>query len=382
VRGKGRNRRTVERTRELWIMRADGRFQRRLKKLSEAASAPAWSPDGRRVAFAMGRDGRRGLFVVRTNGRGLRRIASAGADARSIDWQPRGGDPVIAAAGDIACDPGNERFAVGLGTASACHMLQTSDLMMKMDLSAILPLGDTQYEDGTLDKHLRSFHPTWGRLKSLMRPVVGNHEYRVPGAAGYFDYFNGVGVHDGPAGPRDKGYYSYDLGKWHLVALNSQCSHPTADNPNAGDCAAGSPQEQWLRADLAANPARCTLAYMHHPLLSSGLRDFNSRVQPLFQALYDAGVDVLLTGHDHAYERFAPMDAAANRDGARGVRQFVAGLGGKNQQRQLHSLANTEVRENTAFGVLELTLRPSGYEWQYVAEPGSPFTDAGANACH
>jgi acid phosphatase type 7 len=382
VRGKGRNRRTVERTRELWIMRADGRFQRRLKKLGEAASAPAWSPDGRRVAFAMGRDGRRGLFVVRTNGRGLRRIASAGADARSIDWQPRGGDPVIAAAGDIACDPGNERFAVGLGTANACHMLQTSDLMMKMDLSAILPLGDTQYEDGTLDKHLRSFHPTWGRLKSLMRPVVGNHEYRVPGAAGYFDYFNGVGVHDGPAGPRDKGYYSYDLGKWHLVALNSQCSHPTADNPNAGDCAAGSPQEQWLRADLAANPARCTLAYMHHPLLSSGLRDFNSRVQPLFQALYDAGVDVLLTGHDHAYERFAPMDAAANRDGARGVRQFVAGLGGKNQQRQLHSLANTEVRENTAFGVLELTLRPSGYEWQYVAEPGSPFTDAGANACH
>jgi Tol biopolymer transport system component len=376
-RGRG-----ADRVRELWVMRADGRFQRRLAKLGSGVTAAAWSPDGRRVAFAMGREGRRALFVVRTNGRGLRRIASAGTDARSLDWQPRGGDPVIAAAGDIACDPGAGRFATGLGTSTACHMLQTSDLLMRMDLSAILPLGDEQYEDGTLDKFLRSFHLTWGRLKSLMRPVVGNHEYRVPGAAGYFDYFNGVGIPDGPAGPRDKGYYSYDLGRWHIVALNSQCSHPTNDNPYAADCQAGSAQEQWLRADLAANPSRCTLAYWHHPLISAGLPNLNAAVQPLYQALYDGGVDVLLTGHDHGYERFAPMDPALNRDATRGVRQFVVGSGGKSHEERQLPQPNSEVRENLTFGVLKLTLRPNAYQWEFVPEAGATFADAGANDCH
>ena len=253
-------------------MRANGSHARRLRKLPAGVSSPAWSPDGRSIAFAMGRPGRRGLFTIRTTGGALRQVASGAADPRAIDWQPRGGDPVIAAAGDIACDPDLTRFATGLGTSDACHMLATSDLMMKMDLSAILPLGDLQYENGTLDKFQRSFDPTWGRLKAQMRPAVGNHEYRTPGAAGYFDYFNGPGVSDGPAGPRDKGYYSYDLGSWHVVTLNSQCAHPPADNPYANDCAPGSPQEQWLRADLAAHPAACTLAYWHHPLLSSVCR--------------------------------------------------------------------------------------------------------------
>ena len=226
-------------------------------------------------------------------------MVTGAAGARALDWQPRGGaDPVIAAAGDIACDPGSARFDTGLGTRVNCHMLQVSDVMMNMELSAILPLGDTQYEDGTLDKFLRSFEPTWGRLKGIMRPVVGNHEYRVPGAQGYFDYFNGVGQANGPAGPTGLGYYSYDLGSWHLIALNSQCSHPPAA-PQRADCAPGSAQEQWLRADLAAHPNRCTLAYWHHPLYSSGIAGFNDAVQPLFRALYEAGADVLLTGHDH-----------------------------------------------------------------------------------
>ena len=350
----------------------------RLAILAAACAAP----DGRRIAFAMGRDGRRGLFVIRSDGRRLRRIASAGTDARSLDWQPAGGDPVVAAAGDIACDPDAARFATGLGTSGNCHMLQTSDLLMKMDLSAVIPLGDLQYEDGKLDKFRRSFEPTWGRLKPLMRPAVGNHEYRDPGAAGYFDYFNGPGEADGPAGPRDKGYYSYDLGEWHVVTLNSQCAHPTADNPYSGDCRAGSPQEQWLRAELAANANRCTLAVWHHPWFSSGIAAVNDAVQPLVQALHEGGADVLLTGHDHGYERFAPMDANVNRDGPRGVRQFVVGSGGKNHEDRDAVRPNSEVREDLTFGVLKLTLRPSGYLWEFVAEAGAAFTDAGATACH
>ena len=378
---KGKRKRREPRLRELWVMRANGSRARRLKKLRAGVSSPAWSPDGRAIAFAMGRTGRRGLFTIRTTGHGLRQVASAAADPRAIDWQPRGGDPVIAAAGDIACDPGLTRFGTGLGTQDACHMIQTSDLMMKMDVAAVLPLGDLQYENGELEKFQRSFDPTWGRLKAQMHPVVGNHEYRTPGAAGYFDYFNGPGVFDGPAGPRDKGYYSYDLGAWHVVTLNSQCSHPPADNPYRNDCKAGSPQEQWLRADLAAHQARCTLAVWHHPWFSSGLASVNDAVQPLFQALYDNGVDVLLTGHDHGYERFAPMDTAFNRDPARGVRQFVVGTGGKNEETHRYPQPNSEVRGQGSFGVLELTLRPSAYTWEFKRDGGT-FEDSGANACH
>ena len=379
---KGRKRRRpAPRLRELWVMRANGAKARRLKQLPADVSAPAWSPDGRLIAFAMGPSGRRGLYTIRSTGHGVHQVGSRAADPRAIDWQPRGGDPVIAAAGDIACDPGLTRFATGLGTSDACHMIKTSDLLMKLDVAAILPLGDLQYENGELDKFQRSFDPTWGRLKAQMRPAVGNHEYRTAGAAGYFDYFNGPGVADGPAGPRDKGYYSYDLGAWHVVTLNSQCSHPAADNPYENDCAAGSPQEQWLRADLAAHPARCTLAAWHHPWFSSGLAGRNDAVQPLIQALYDNNVDVLLTGHDHGYERFAPMDAAANRDGPRGVRQFVVGTGGKNKEPDLVFQPNSEVRENTSFGVLKMTLRPGAYLWEFMPDGGSS-RDAGANACH
>jgi Tol biopolymer transport system component len=370
------------RVRELWVMRADGSKARELATLPSGAGSPVFSPDGRRIAFTMGKYGRRALYVIRSgDGRGLKRLAAAGADARAVDWQPRGGDPVVAAAGDIACDPDLGPFSTGLGTRTACHMLQTSDLLMKMDLSTVIPLGDLQYEDGTLDKFQRSFGLTWGRLKAQMRPVVGNHEYRMPGAAGYFDYFNGPGVADGPAGPRDKGYYSYDVDTWHVVTLNSQCSDPTPGNPYTHDCDAGSPQEQWLRDDVARHPARCTLAVWHHPLFSSGIEARNDHVRPLFQALYEAGVDVLLTGHDHGYERFAPMDAVGNRDGALGVRQFVVGSGGKNHQPVRAAQPNSEVRNGDSFGVLELDLRPTAYRWQFVADGGT-FTDAGANSCH
>jgi hypothetical protein len=165
------------------------------------------------------------------------------------------------------------------------------------------------------------------------------------------------------------------------VTLNSQCSHPPADNPYKQDCAAGSPQEQWLRADLAAHPSRCTLAVWHHPWFSAGLAGVNDRVQPLFQALYDNGVELLLTGHDHGYERFAPMDGGYNRDPALGVRQFVIGTGGKNEEMRRYPQPNSEVRAEGGFGVLELTLRPNAYKWEFMGDGGS-FADSGANACH
>jgi predicted RNA-binding protein with RPS1 domain len=217
-------------------------------------------------------------------------------------------------------------------------------------------------------------------MRALMHPVVGNHEYRTPGAAGYFDYFDGPGQPDGPAGPRATGYYSFDIGSWHVVALNSECSEPTSP-ATRGDCAAGSPQERWLRADLAAHPSRCTLAMWHHPLMSSGIPGFNVSVQPLFQALYDGGVDVLLTGHDHGYERFAPMDAAGNRDGAAGVRQFVVGSGGKNHELRVAPQPNSEVRNVTDFGVfvgveegIDGLVHVSDISWnERIKHPGEKF---------
>jgi hypothetical protein len=357
--------------REVFVMRADGSHVRRLTRMPRGVTSPAWSPDGRRIAFGMGRRGRRALHVMRSDGRGARRVASGASDPRSIDWQPVGGDPIVAAAGDIACDPASKRFG---GTRIECRHRQTSDLLLRMELSAVLMLGDAQYAQGTLSNFMLSFHPSWGRLKSLIRPAVGNHEYADPGAAGYFDYFNGAGRPDGPAGPRAAGHYSFDLGDWHVVALNSQC--------DVVACAAGSAQERWLRADLAAHPARCTLAFWHHPLMSSGIRGLNSSMQALWQALYDAGVDLALTGHDHAYERFAPIDPALNRDPARGIRQLVVGTGGRDHRAAIEPKPHSEVRNDDTFGILELRLRPNGYFWTFVPEGRGTFTDSGANACH
>jgi hypothetical protein len=175
-------------------------------------------------------------------------------------------DPVIAAAGDIACDPGSSYFNGAAGDATHCRQLATSNVLASGSYAQVLPLGDIQYEDGTLTKFQSSYDPSWGRLRSISRPAVGNHEYQS-GGGGYFDYFNGVGNLTGPAGDRSKGYYSFDVdlpsgSRWHLVALNSECTAPNAGSVGQlGACDVGSAQEQWLKADLAANPAVCTLAY-------------------------------------------------------------------------------------------------------------------------
>ncbi|MDX6647459.1 MAG: hypothetical protein QOK40_3186, partial [Miltoncostaeaceae bacterium] len=209
-----------------------------------------------------------------------------------------GGDPVIAAAGDIACDPSSGDFAGGNGVAGACRQGATADLLGSAPLAAVLALGDSQYESATASGYARSFDPSWGRYRGLIRPAVGNHEYLTSGAAAYFDYFGGA------AGSRASGYYSHDVGAWHLIALNSNCSR-------VGGCGPGSAQERWLRADLAAHPARCTLAYWHHPRFSSGPHGSTASMAPIWTALVEGGADVVLSGHDHDYERFAPLDAAS-----------------------------------------------------------------------
>ena len=287
-------------------------------------------------------------------------------------------DPVIAAAGDIACDPNSDFFNGGEGDPTHCRELYTSDLLLG-GVAAVLPLGDDQYENGALSKFQESYDRSWGRVKSITRPAIGNHEYGsgsgTPVGSDYFDYFNGPGVATGPAGDRTKGYYSFDIGSWHLLALNSACSQ-------VGGCGPGSPQEQWLREDLAAHSNACTLAYWHHPLFSSGGIGNNSSMEPIWQALYDAGADVVLSGHDHNYERFAPQDPSGVADPSYGLREFVVGTGGKSLLAWGTIKPNSLVRQNSTYGVLKLTLRADGYEWGFTPELGKSFTDSGSASCH
>jgi chitodextrinase len=286
------------------------------------------------------------------------------------------GDRVIAAAGDISCDPASSSYNGGLGTATRCRQKYTSDLLVGGGFDAVLPLGDNQYTSGTLSQYQTAFEPSWGRVKSLLHPVPGNHEYRTSGAAGYFDYFNGTGNSSGPAGERTRGYYSWNLGSWHMVALNSSCHA-------VGGCGPGSPQEQWLRADLAAHPASCTLAYWHHPRFTSAVSSHDDgATAALWQALYEARADVVLTGHSHMYERFAPQDPSGAADPASGIRQFVVGTGGE----VLHPFGgfaspNSGARQNNTYGVLRLVLRENDYEWRFLPEAGKTYSDSGADVC-
>jgi hypothetical protein len=229
-------------------------------------------------------------------GAGLHRTAipaAPAAPAERLATRRQAAPPVIAAAGDVACDPAGPSFHGGKGVADACHMDATAKLLLDLDPVVVLTLGDNQYENGTLAKFRRSYHLSWGRLKARTRPAPGNHDYETAGAAGYFDYFGAA------AGHRSTGYYSFDVGAWHLIALNSECAH-------VGGCGKGSRQERWLRADLATHPTRCTLAYWHKPRFSSGMHGNDATYDALWQALYAAGADVVLVGHDHDYERFAP----------------------------------------------------------------------------
>jgi hypothetical protein len=281
-------------------------------------------------------------------------------------------DPVIAAAGDIACD--------SAGTTNPCRQMETSDLLVGAGLTRVLPLGDiTQSGSASLANIVALYDPSWGRVKSISRPVLGNHE---GSGNGYFDYFNGVGASNGPAGPRGKGWYSFDVGSWHIVALNSNCTRPE-DATNVVDCGVGSEQERWLRADLAAHPTQCTLAYWHHPRYSSGHDGSNTFTQPFWDALQEAQAEIVLSGHSHDYERFAPLDRNGNLDPARGIRQFVVGTGGAFFTGGLGTLIpHSQIAQNDTFGVLKLTLHATSYDWEFIPEAGGTFTDSGTTMCH
>jgi hypothetical protein len=281
---------------------------------------------------------------------------------REYGPRPASPDPVIAAAGDIACPAGEPV------TPTSCHQQATSDLLVRVAPTGVLALGDLQYERGRRANFEQSYDRGWGRLKAVTHPVPGNHEYQS-GAGGYFDYF-------GPAaGDPTKGYYSYDIGAWHLIALNSECER-------IGGCRRGSAQERWLRNDLAAHRNRCTLAYWHRPRFSSGPHGSNPSYDAFWRALHRAGAEVVLNGHDHDYERFAPQDPDGKPDPARGIRQFVVGTGGKSHHKLSRIESNSQVRNASTFGVLLLSLHPRSYAWRFVPERGATFTDAGSSSCH
>jgi PKD repeat protein len=256
-------------------------------------------------------------------------------------------DPVIMAAGDIAC------ASAGISSPGACSQAYTANLLTTQrnsaeGLAGVLTLGDNQYESGGLADFRKYFDPTWGQLRSILHPALGNHEYQTSGAAGYFDYFSGLGV---TTGNRGEGWYSFDVGSWHLVALNSS----NACKPVS--CAKGSPQELWLKSDLANTRQPCVLAYWHHPLSSvSAERD-------MWQDLYDAGADLVLVGHVHTYKTPVAHDASGSAD-PRGPREVVVGTGGKS---------------GGIYGVLKLTLHDAGFDWRFV---GSGASDSGSAACH
>jgi hypothetical protein len=261
---------------------------------------------------------------------------------------------------------------VGAGDIATCTSSGDSATARLLDGigGTVYTLGDNAYPDGTTENFARCYDPTWGRHKARTRPASGNHDYHSAGGRGYFRYF-------GPAaGDPAKGYYSYDVGAWHVVVVNSNCGE-------VGGCRAGSAQERWIRRDLAASTQACTLAYWHHPRFTSGREhDDATEMRPIWQALYDHGAEIVLSGHNHQYERFAPQTPTGIADPARGIRQFVVGTGGASHYGFAEAKANSEVRNATAFGVLKLTLNRNSYAWRFVPVPGQTFTDAGTGTCH
>ena len=264
--------------------------------------------------------------------------------------------------------PGASVVFVGAGDIADCGSSSDEATAALLDNIAgtVFTLGDNVYPDGTATQFTQCYDPSWGRHKARTRPSPGNHDYHTTGASGYYGYFGSI------AGPSGQGYYSYDLGAWHIISLNSNVS-----------MAAGSAQETWLRQDLAASTKQCTLAYWHHPRFSSGTKHGStSAAQPLWQALYDNNADIVLSGHEHNYERFAPQTPTGVADPTRGIREFVVGTGGASNYTGSSPLPTSELFNGTTYGVLKLTLSAGSYTWQFIPVAGANFTDSGSGTCH
>lgn len=300
--------------------------------------------------------------IASVNGEGLVRGEAAG----SATVQARVGN-LVASVPIVVTARAGTAVLVGAGDIATCTLQGDEQTAALLDNIAgdVFTAGDNAYPNGSPTEYANCYGPSWGRHKSRTHPAPGNHEYNTLGAGGYFGYFGAA------AGDPTKGYYSYEMGPWHVVTLNSNIAMNT-----------GSPQEVWLRADLAAHPTRCVLAIWHHPRFSSGEHGDNLGTQELWQALYEAGADVVISGHDHIYERFAPQTATGELDQARGLRQFIAGTGGAEFYAIEAVKPNSEVRNGETRGVLKLTLFPDRYDWRFIPVAGASFSDAGSASCH
>jgi hypothetical protein len=289
-------------------------------------------------------------------------------------------DPVVVSVGDIACSPGD--------TSNNCEQSLTASLASAQHPTAVLALGDNQYNAGLLSEFngAGAYNATWGVFDPIVYPTPGNHEYSVYNTAagyplagtaqGYFNYFGAHGALHGSTAKTP--YYSFNLGTWHIISLDSSCGDSGCGDVVAGETTTA--QTKWLQADLASHPAACTLAYWHHPRFSGSWTNDSPGTGPLFSALYNAHADIVLGGHDHVYERFAPQGPNGVADPS-GVRQFVAGTGGESLFTMLTHPATLQVSDQNDFGVLVLTLHASSYSWAFKRLNGT-VVDSGSTACH
>jgi Bacterial Ig-like domain (group 2)/Calcineurin-like phosphoesterase len=318
---------------------------------------------GRVVAWASSNSA-----VAGVNGSGLVTGVATGAAMITASSEGESGISAIS----VTATSGTPIVIAGAGDITGCS--QVNDEATAKLLDSILPdvvytTGDNVYPYGLLSNYQNCYDPTWGRHKARTKPTPGNHDYDTqPGAPGYYQYFGAL------AGDSGVGYYSYDVGNWHLIALNSNTGGPSMS--------AGSAQETWLKADLAASTKPCTIAYWHHPRWSSGTHGSDTRSSVIWQDLYNAGAEIVLNGHDHVYERFAPQNPDGQVDVVRGIREFVVGMGGEGHYSFNTPLPNSEVRDNTSFGVLKLTLYTDSYAWEFVPIAGATFRDSGSGTCH
>jgi len=265
------------------------------------------------------------------------------------------------AAGDIAeC---KSKAAAESSAAKTAGLIEAG--LAQDGKAVVLTLGNNTYPVGTPEEFSQCYDPTWGKFLARTLPSPGNHDYAMPLAQAYYNYF------DEQAGPDRRGYYSRNVGSWHIVSLNSNLKDEQFQA-----------QLKWLQDDLRNNKRSCTLAFWHHPLYSSGSRGNNAVMQPAWKILQDAKADLILPAHDNDYQRFAPQDSSGQRDNVHGLREFVVGTGGAKLTTMLLTKPNSEVRDNSSQGVLKLTLKENGYDWEFLPLPGQSFRDKGSDKCH
>ncbi len=374
-----------------WVRRASSTALGGVIKSSHTRGATAtYSFTGNQVAWIAARGPTRGSARISVDGRTVTTVSLHSATtlpsrvAFTYAWSSVGkhritirvagtsGHPSVDVDGFAVADSASAYpVLVGAGDIGSCTSSADSATGRLLDRipGTVFAAGDIAYQSGTASQFAKCYGPAWGRFKGRTRPVPGNHDYVSSGAAPYFAYF---GTRAGTAG---QGWYAYDVGTWRVYSLNSNCS-------SVGGCGPGSPQETWLRADLTANPRACVAAIWHHPLFSSGQHGGTGETRPLWDALYEAGADVVINGHDHDYERFAPQAPTGSADAGAGIREFVVGTGGTGLRSFSTVRANSEVRRTGVFGVLKLELKPTSYSWRFVPVSGNTWTDTGSASCH